>query len=124
MDPQSLARVQALGRVAIGTALVLAPRRAVSGWVGRDADRPSVQALTAALGIRDLALGVGAAGALWRGDGARVWLRAGTAADLVDFVATVRARDGLPRLGVCGVGLLAASSAALGAYLQAVVDES
>jgi hypothetical protein len=45
-------------------------------------------------------------------------LRAGTAADLVDFAATVRAREDIPMLGVVGVGIIAAGSAALGAWLQ------
>jgi hypothetical protein len=122
MEPQSIARLQALGRIGIGAALVAAPERVLAGWIGSDASRSGPQVIGAALGIRDLAIGAGVAGALWRGDGARAWLRAGTASDLVDFAATVRAREDLPMLGVVGVGIIAAGSAALGVWLQAVLD--
>ena len=115
-------RRPSLGRVGLGAALVVAPERTTATWIGSDAARPGTQVVATAMGVRDLALGAGAAAALWRGDGARPWVRAGAVADVVDLVATLRAREHLPRLAVAAVGLLAAGSAVLGAYLQTVVD--
>ena len=111
----------ALSRVGVGAALVVAPEKVLAPWLGRDAAGAGPQVIGAAMGIRDMAIGAGTLGALWRGDGARAWLRAGTASDLVDLAATLRARDRLPLLGVVGVGLMAATGAALGTWLQTSV---
>jgi hypothetical protein len=117
MDPTSLTRIQAAGRVAIGTAMVLAPDRVAASWIGgRDGDRPGPQVLTQALGIRDAAIGAGVL-ATAGGEAARTWLLAGVAADAVDLAATLRARDSLPAPAVAGVSVIAAGSALLGLYL-------
>lgn len=121
MDPQAAARMLALGRVAIGAALIIAPEKVLAPWIGRDASSGGPQVLGAALGVRDLTIGAGQLGALWRGSGARPWLRAGTAADLVDLTATLRARESLPAFGVVSVALMAATGAAAGAWLQTAV---
>jgi hypothetical protein len=124
VDLRTLARVQALGRVAVGAAFTLAPTLAGATWVGRGAAAPEARVLAIAFGVRDLAIGMGAAWALGGGGagGARPWLVAGTVADAVDFYATVSHRDRLPRAAVLGAGALGASSAALGLYLQARLD--
>jgi hypothetical protein len=122
MDARTLARVQALGRVAVGTALTLAPGRAGAGWMGHDARRPATQVAISALGARDLAIGLGAAYAAGQGYGAWPWLRAGILADATDLAATLRARDHLSPLAVAGVGALAAGSALLGLWLSGELD--
>ena len=122
MDARKLARLQALGRVAIGAALTLAPERAGAGWLGQDASRPATQVAISALGVRDLAIGVGAAYAAGQGHGAGPWLRAGILADAIDFAATLRARDHLPPIAVVGVGALAAGSALVGVWLSRELD--
>ena len=119
MEPQTIARIHALGRVAVGAALCFVPARAGAGWIGRDGQRRSVQALTSALGIRDLAIGAGAASALFDGGDVHRWIRAGVASDAVDLVATLRARDDIPGTAVLGVAVVATGSAALGAWLHA-----
>ena len=122
MDARTLARLQALGRVAIGAALTLAPERVGAGWIGEDASRPATQVAISALGARDLAIGLGAAYAAGQGHGAGPWLRAGILADATDFAATLRARDHLSPLAVVGVGALAAGSALLGLWLSRELD--
>ena len=122
MDPRTLARLHALGRIAIGSALTLAPERAATAWVGDLARRPGTRVLATALGARDLALGVGTAVAVSRGYGASPWLRAAVLADAADLVATLRARRHLPPVGAAGAGVLAAGSVALGLWFQSAVD--
>lgn len=122
MDPQAAARLLALARIGFGIALVAAPEKMLSSWIGRPASLAGPQVIGAALGVRDLAIGAGTLGALLRGDGARAWLRAGTASDLVDLAATLRARGELPTFGVISLGLMATTGAVAGAWLQSVVD--
>jgi hypothetical protein len=122
MDPRSLARLQALGRLALGAGLVAAPGAVAGGWVGGVADKREGQALAIGLGARDVALGAGALRALSAGYGAGGWVRAGMLADAADLVATLRARHRLPALAVPAVVALAGGSVALGAWLQAALD--
>lgn len=118
MDPRTLARVLAYGRIGLGGALLLAPGLVGRAWLGRDGGRPGTKVAAAGLGVRDLVIGAGVLNALGDATGARPWLQAAAAADAVDFVATWRARDELPALGALGVAAVAGSAAALGLWLQ------
>jgi hypothetical protein len=122
MTARTLARLQALGRVALGGGLVVAPGLVAGGWVGAVADRREGQALAIGLGARDIGLAFGTLRALSAGRGAGPWLRAGIVADAADLVATLRARDSLPPLAAPAVAAIAGGSVLLGAYLQAAVD--
>lgn len=122
VSPRSVARLQALGRIALGSALAVQPRFAAGAWVGGAADRPGAQVLSVANGTRDAAMGAGTVAALHRGDSVRPWLAAGIAADFADLVVTVRHRDHLPAPAVAGVGALATGSVLLGAWLYAQLD--
>jgi len=122
MDPRSLVRLQALGRIALGGGMALAPGLVAGAWVGGVADKPEGQPLAVGLGARDVALGLGALRALHAGHGAGDWVRAGMVADAADLVATLRARDRLPPLAVPAVTVLAGSSVLLGVWLQSSVD--
>jgi hypothetical protein len=121
MDPRSVARWQALGRLAIGAGLVVVPGAVAGGWVGGVADRREGQALAIGLGARDVALATGALSALGTRHGA-AWVRAGMLADAADLFATLRARDSLPPLALPAVVALAGGSLLLGAWLQAAAD--
>lgn len=121
LEPQTAARLLAVGRIAVGAALLAAPERVLTPWIGRDGGAEGVKVIGTALGVRDLAIGAGQLSALLRDDAAGGWLRAGAASDLVDLAATLRAREHLPRLGVVGTGLMAATGAAAGAWLQRAV---
>jgi hypothetical protein len=119
MDSRTAARVLTLGRVAFGVALMAAPAKATTGWIGDVARRPGTQVPVTSLGARDIAIGVGGAWAVQGGDGAAPWLLAGAVADLADLAATLRHRDALPTSGVVGVSTLAAGAAAAGLWLAA-----
>ena len=122
MDPLLIARLQALGRIAIGAGLVLAPSVLGRGWVGESARRPGTRIALAGLGARDLAIGVGAAWALGGGEDARRWLLAGIVADATDLAVTLAHRDQLPALSVIGVGAVAGGSTALGLRLLSALN--
>ena len=122
METRTIARAHALGRVAFGAGLALAPGLVAGAWVGAPADRPGGQVLAIAMGGRDVAIGLGAFRAIGQGRGAASWVRAGMLADSADLVATIRAGDDLPPLIVPVVGAMAAASVLLGAWLQAALD--
>ena len=117
MDPRDLARSQARGRVAIGTALVLAPGLAGRMWIGDDAARRAVKVFTRALGVRDLAIGLGVLLALDRDAPVRGWLEAGTLSDAVDVAATLLAGRAIPADARNAAVLVAGGSALTGAAL-------
>jgi hypothetical protein len=121
--PRDIARLQAAGRVVLGGALAVAPRRTASAWLGpRDAHRTTTAVVASAMGARDLGIGIGTARAVQAGFGARPWLIAGILGDVADMVATLRARDDLPAIGVAGIAALAGGSAALGVWLHRELD--
>ena len=122
MDARSLARWQALGRLALGAGMMVAPGALAGAWVGGVADRREGQAIAIGLGARDVALAVGALRALGAGYGTGTWIRAGMLADAADLFGTLRARDSLPALAAPGVGALAGGSLLMGAWLQSAVD--
>jgi hypothetical protein len=122
MDARSIARLQSLGRLALGAGLMVAPGAVAGGWVGGVADKREGQALAIGLGARDVGLALGALRALGAGYGAGGWVRAGMLADAADLVATLRARDRRSPISLPAVVVLAGGSLVLGAWLQAAVD--
>ena len=123
MDARALARNQALGRLALGAGVMLAPGLFAGGWVGGVADRREGQALAIGLGARDVSIALGTLAGLRsrRRGGAAAWIRAGVVADAADLAGTLRARDALPPLAAPAVGALAGGSALLGLWLQGAV---
>jgi hypothetical protein len=120
MDARTVATGYSLGRAVIGAALVAVPSKAAEGWVGPEADLPATQVMARALGIRDLAIGVGTLHAL-RGGDPTAWLVAGIASDAVDFGATVAAGRALPPTGRFGVAAIAGGAVLTGlAVLRAL----
>ncbi len=112
MNPRTLVAGIAVGRAAIGAALTLLPAKTVgSGWIGKDAERPTAQLLFRCVGVRDGVLGLGTLAALKRGDALAPWILAAALADAVDLVATLAARKAIPRSAVVGVGALAGGTA-------------
>jgi hypothetical protein len=118
---RSLIAAFALGRIAFGAGLILAPERVARGWIGDDAGRRAAQVAVRGLGARDIALSAGAllsAG----GDGTRTWLLATAASDCVDVAATLAAGDALPERARLGTVLLAGGSALAGVALARAID--
>jgi hypothetical protein len=122
MDARKAARAQALGRIAFGAGLALAPGPVAGAWVGGPADTRGGQVLAAAMGARDVGIGVGMLRAAGRRRGVRPWVRAGMLADGADLAATLRARDDLPAATVPLVAAMAAGSVLLGAWLHTALD--
>jgi len=122
MDARSLARQLAVGRVAIGGALAVAPGLAARGWVGEVSGTPGAKALARGFGIRDVAIGAGALAALQSDGNVRDWLLAGAAADAADLAATLIARRDLPALGRVGIAAMAATGATLSLLAARDVD--
>jgi hypothetical protein len=121
MDARKAGTQLAIGRIAIGAALIAAPEKVTGGWIGADADREGARVLARALGVRDLVIGVGQLAGLRAGYGAAGWFRAGGAGDVVDLGATLAAGDRIPALGRYGVGAIALTSAVLSAWLQSAL---
>ena len=115
MRARDVARAIAAGRVLAGVAFLVAPAVAGRGWIGEDAERPGVQAIFRALGIRDLILGLLTLHVVDRpGIGART-VATCAAADAVDFAGTFVARNSLPGKAAAGALAVAGGAAVSGA---------
>jgi hypothetical protein len=117
MTPRQGAWLLAAGRAALGIAVLAAPERVTAGWLGeRNAAIPAVGDLARSLGARDLAL---AALVLQTLDDPVIGARAQAACaavDSVDAIATILAREDLPRSGVIGTVAVAGTAAVAGFY--------
>jgi len=109
------ARALAASRVALGVAVLAAPEKVTSMWLGEaHAGTPIVRDLARSLGARDLALGLAALHTLEDPVAGPRVQAAGAVADVVDLLATVLARADLPRKGVIGTVAIAGAAAAAG----------
>ena len=120
MSPRTVGRIAAAGRALIGSALTVAPASG-AGWIGDASGQSPVTVYSRALGVRDAAIGVGV---LTAGDSEKLrpWILAGIASDIVDFAATLEARDDLPSLGRNAVPFIAGGSALVGIWLLTRLD--
>jgi len=107
--------VIAVGRVAFGAGLMVAPGVLGRSFLGTDSSRPRVRLLSRMFGGRDLAVGVVLLRAL--GDGSPTAVRRalllGAGCDAWDVTASWRGRD-LPLWVRLGVGATAAATAVAG----------
>jgi hypothetical protein len=119
MDSDTIARLAASARVAIGAALLAAPGPVAKRWLGEISERPEAQVAVAGLGARDLVLGLGT---LWSLGGRkrdpRPWLVGSGLADTADLLSAGRFRTGLSTPSLLATAALAGGSAALHAWLQ------
>ncbi|HWC28239.1 MAG TPA: hypothetical protein VG474_16735 [Solirubrobacteraceae bacterium] len=99
MTPRDVARVLAAGRIAIGAALLAAPRLSLGMWIGRDAAGRALAPPGRALGAREVLLGAMLLHTLDRPEVGRRWLRAVAACDGVDAAASLAAARALPPRG-------------------------
>jgi hypothetical protein len=120
-----LATSIAWGRIALGATALLAPSVPLRPWVGRVAAKQrEAKLLARAMGVRDVALGLGVILALRHDGPVRGWVEGGGLADTGDCVATVLAFPALPRASRWAV-LASAAGAAAGARLAApVIDQN
>jgi hypothetical protein len=123
VKPSDVALWMARSRIAFGAAFVLLPGLTGRLWIGDDAKRPAVRALTRALGARDVAIGLGVAIALDRGAPVRGWLEAAALSDAVDLVATLLGSGSIPDGARNVVAVVPGGSAAAGVVLARALDE-
>ncbi|MEA2363276.1 MAG: hypothetical protein QOD71_2421 [Thermoleophilaceae bacterium] len=123
MQARDIALSQARGRMAVGAALLLAPGLAGGRWIGDQAEHPAVKVVIRALGVRDLALGLGAAVAIDRGVPARGWFEAAALCDVVDLVATLLGGESIPDRARKSVVVIAGASAIACVALARAVDQ-
>jgi hypothetical protein len=113
MNGAHVGRLVAAGRIGFGLALVAAPERLTSLWLGKDAGRVGTQVVSRGLGARDIALGVGAL--IAPSSQLRPWVVAAVAADAADLGGTLAAGDALPLAGRVVVSAVASAGVILGA---------
>jgi len=106
------ARALAVGRVALGAGMLIAPAAIGRPWIGRVADRAGTRVALRGFGARDLVLGGIALHLAGRGPAGARALQACALVDVADAVATLAGRRDLPAVGAIGVAALAAGSAA------------
>lgn len=118
-DVRKLTVAWGASRILYGAALLAAPERVGTPWLGEAASQGGGRVAARSLAVRDGALGLGVAIAAASGSDPRPWLAACVAGDLVDLVATLIDRDGLPERSapatVAVAGAMAASGTALAA---------
>ncbi len=112
MSPRTVARTLAVGRIAIGGALLVAPRAFGRRWIGDAAERQETAVFARALGVRDLVLGLVALHTVDHREVGPRWQRTLAACDLVDLGATVVARGSLPPSAVAGTAVIAGGAVA------------
>lgn len=122
MDPRLIARLNGVGRAAIGVLAIADPQRMLEPWIGSDARRTTNKVLGRALGARDLVIAAGTLRSANDPDQLRPWLAAATLADCVDFGATAASGPDLPWRGRVFVMALAGGAAAMGAIALATLD--
>jgi hypothetical protein len=119
VSPRRGAWLLAAGRVVLGASILAAPEKITAQWLGEEnAKNPAVTDLARGLAARDVALG---AAVLWTLEDAVIGPRLQAAcavADSVDTVATLLAREQLPRKGVLGTIVIAAGAALAGFYFS------
>jgi hypothetical protein len=113
MSPRDAARGIALGRVALGAGLLLAPAAIGRLWVGAVADRAGTQVVLRGFGARDLVLGGIALHLAGRGPAGARALQACALVDAVDAAATLAQRRDLPPVGATATAAFGAGAAAI-----------
>jgi hypothetical protein len=117
ISPRRGALLLAAGRSALGVVVLAAPEQVTARWLGEEnAQLPVVVDLARSLGARDLALGLATLRTLNEPTLGPLVQAACAAVDAVDALATILARDALPRKGVLGTVAIAGAGAIAGCY--------
>lgn len=95
LDPRTNLTLSSAGRILVGLAMLIAPKRIGEGWLGAGGRGAESAALMRVAGIRDAAFGVGGLIAARNGRDPRPWLAASVVVDGTDAYATLKA-DGVP----------------------------
>jgi hypothetical protein len=117
MNPRRGAWLIAAGRVALGLAVLVKPEQVAGHWLGQEnAESAAVVDLARGLAARDIGLGLATLQTLDdRIVGPRIQA-ACAMADVVDTLATILAREHLPRRGAIATVAVAGGAAVAGFY--------
>jgi hypothetical protein len=96
MSPRTLVRAFALARLVLGAAVVAAPRRVGSSWVGPDAASPGATVLGRAFGARDVVLAGRLLHTVDHPQVAQRWIATCGLVDAVDGASVFAVRNDLP----------------------------
>lgn len=118
MNPRELGRALAIGRVAVGAGMLLAPGVLGSGWLGELAERAAVRSLLRGFGVRDMVLGMIALHTLENPQVGPRWQKTCAACDAVDALAALAAARDLPVRGWLVVAGLGGGAAAAGFWVS------
>lgn len=122
VDSKDLVRMLSFGRMVIGAAAFVAPRRFARAWTGDTAEEVASSIATRGLGARDVALGLGTLLAL-EGDGpVKGWLEAQALADASDTFSTLANFGDMPGLRRWITLATAAGACYLGVQLAGELD--
>lgn len=122
---RTLALLMSLGRAGFGLVLLVRPRTVSRGWLGEEAAaQPSSDLLARMVGARDVAVGVGGALAVARGQRSRGWVEAGVFSDIADTLVTAALGPRLPRTGVLMTLATTIPAAAMGIRVARDCDRS
>ncbi len=117
---RTAAAALATTRLLYGVALIVAPERVASGWLGKGTKRQSTKIALHGLAARDIALSGGALAALHDEDALAGWIAAAMASDLSDIASTLAApASKLPPNARWGTVALGGASAAIGGLVLA-----
>lgn len=116
LSARTAAQIIALGRIAYGSALVLAPERVGGAWVGAGAAAGAGTVALRGLGVRDVLMGAISLHTLDDVARGHRWIRTAGLADAVDALATGLAASRMPRQGAAA-GLAVAGGTAVASFL-------
>lgn len=112
VTPANASRAIGFARIAFGLATLAVPARVGAVWMGEAGTTPAATVALRGLAIREALVGM--AQAHTADDPARGfrWARTSAYGDLTDLAATLAVARDLPRSGVIGTAVVAASGAA------------
>ena len=101
MDPRTVGKAIGAGRLAIGLAMMAAPKQAMRQWVGsEEAERPATDMLIRSFGAREVLLGFIAVHVADRKGVNKRTLQSMAFLDATDVAVTLARRDALPASAV------------------------
>lgn len=110
-------------RMTFGLAMMLAPNRMASGWVGAEGRRAGFRPIMRALGVRDLLIGALAVQAAKEQRLMRRAVEFAMVSDGVDFLATLVSAGRIRKRNAAMILAISGSSAAAGAYSLSQLPE-
>lgn len=123
MEDRDLLRRLSFMRLAIGIALLAAPRLAVKVWTGESNNSSAVVLAARGLGAREVALAAGTLAAMENGGPARRWVEAAVIADTADALSVFGRLPGMARIQRLGQLVGAGGAALLGIKIASSIDD-